>query len=69
MNPRKINVGQDAHNVWLLLTRGDKSAEEIRAKLGLSKNRWKHARRALNGKVGTVNGNPPTFTVLHEVMK
>ena len=71
MNPRKINIGQDAHNVWMLLTKGDKTQAQIRKALGLSGNRWKHALSQLlnERKVGTVNGKPPTYTVLNEVMK
>ena len=68
-NPRRRNTEQDAQNVWLLLTKGDLSAEEIRRKLKMSKSSFMHARRLLlnKRKIGTVNGNPPTHTVLYEV--
>ena len=69
--PRRRNTEQDAQNVWLLLTKGDLSAEEIRRKLKMSKSSFMHARRLLlnTRKIGTVNGKPPTYTVLREVMK
>ena len=70
-NPRRRNTEQDAQNVWLLLTKGDLSAEEIRRKLKMSKSSFMHARRLLlnTRKIGMVNGKPPTYTVLHEVTK
>lgn len=69
LNPPRRNTEQDAHNVWLLLTKGDLSAEEIRRKLKMSKSSFMHARRLLlnKRKIGTVNGKPPTYTVLNEV--
>ena len=71
LHPRRRNTEQDAQNVWLLLTKGDLSAEEVRRKLKMSKSSFMHARRLLlnTRKIGTVNGNPPTYTVLHEVTK
>ena len=70
-NPRRRNTEQDAQNVWLLLTKGDLSADEIRRKLKMSKSSFMHARRLLlnKRKIGAVNGKPPTYTVLHEVTK
>ena len=68
-NPRRRNTEQDAQNIWLLLTKCDLSADEIRRKLKMSKSSFMHARRLLlnTRKIGTVNGKPPTYTVLHEV--
>ena len=70
-NPRRRSTEQDAQNIWLLLTKGDLSADEIRRKLKMSKSSFMHARRLLLNarKIGTVNGEPPTYTVLHEVTK
>lgn len=62
------NVGRDCHILHQLLSRGDKTKAEILKKM--SENRFIYARRELQDfgartwKIGTVQGKPPTYTIV-----